>query len=575
MYGCRYIHYPVFHHSVQKGSTFSWGYLESNGPLIWPKFFPQCGGSKQSPVALDSASSLAPYRWPPLGFKNYDKVPSSMTLINNGHVAQVEAELSERATVQGGELGGHFAFLQFHFHWGATNRRGSEHTIDGKRFPAELHLVHYNTEYGSVEEAVKYEDGLAVLGIMLVISPTDNPKLDNIIKGLSRVITDGKYSALTAALTRCIPCSVHHLQLSLDASPSSSSSLQHDGMPSYPRGCTVVLEDRTIVDEPPKSLLHYMYEALMLYFGRRRGMGKWRFLLQLAEFRKLQEENGLPLVDNFRPVQPLNGRTVFMGGKKPYWGYKGEFAPSQWVIDFPLCGGSRQSPINLDPFDAKPMISSPFVFTNYDTFPTSATIMNNGHTAQVMLDTAKVPTISGGGLTGNYAFLQFHFHWGANDSVGSEHTIRDKRFPAELHLVHYKTEYGSVEEAVKYEDGLAVLGINLIISPLRNSDLEGIIAGLSNIQKAGTDTIISILPLENLLPATTNVFFRYQGSLTTPTCAEIVQWTVFPVPIPISSEQIKEFRKLEDTAGKLLLNTYRPIQPKNDRTVYISGSLPN
>ena len=26
-----------------------------------------------------------------------------------------------------------YQFLQFHFHWGATNKEGSEHTLDGKR----------------------------------------------------------------------------------------------------------------------------------------------------------------------------------------------------------------------------------------------------------------------------------------------------------------------------------------------------------------------------------------------------------------------------------------------------------
>ena len=32
----------------------------------------------------------------------------------------------------------------FHFHWGSTNKKGSEHYIDGKPTPLELHFVHYN-----------------------------------------------------------------------------------------------------------------------------------------------------------------------------------------------------------------------------------------------------------------------------------------------------------------------------------------------------------------------------------------------------------------------------------------------
>ena len=34
-----------------------------------------------------------------------------------------------------------------------------------------------------------------------------------------------------------------------------------------------------------------------------------------------------------------------------------------------------------------------------------------------------MPTITGGGLTGTYEFLQFHFHWGSDSSKGSEHLI--------------------------------------------------------------------------------------------------------------------------------------------------------
>ena len=40
-------------------------------------------------------------------------------------------------------------------------------------FSAELHLVHYNTKYGSLGEAVDKPDGLAVLGIFLKVQRAD------------------------------------------------------------------------------------------------------------------------------------------------------------------------------------------------------------------------------------------------------------------------------------------------------------------------------------------------------------------------------------------------------------------
>ena len=36
-------------------------------------------------------------------------------------------------------------------------------------FSAELHLVHFNTKYGSFGDAVDKPDGLAVLGILLKV----------------------------------------------------------------------------------------------------------------------------------------------------------------------------------------------------------------------------------------------------------------------------------------------------------------------------------------------------------------------------------------------------------------------
>ena len=42
-----------------------------------------------------------------------------------------------------------------------------EHTVDGTRYPAEVHLVHMNTKYSSAEEALAQSDGLAVIGFFI------------------------------------------------------------------------------------------------------------------------------------------------------------------------------------------------------------------------------------------------------------------------------------------------------------------------------------------------------------------------------------------------------------------------
>ena len=65
---------------------------------------------------------------------------------------------------------------------------------------------------------------------------------------------------------------------------------------------------------------------------------------------------------------------------------------------------------------------------------------------------------NGGALPGEYTLAQFHFHWGSSDHGGSEHTLEGEQFFSEVHLVHFKSEYGTIGNSVDKSDGLAVLG---------------------------------------------------------------------------------------------------------------------
>ena len=44
--------------------------------------------------------------------------------------------------------------------------------------------------------------------------------------------------------------------------------------------------------------------------------------------------------------------------------------------------------------------------------------------------------------------------------------------------------------------------------------------------------------LDSFLPSDRVHFYRYQGSLTTPACLEVVFWTVFDSPLQISERQV-------------------------------------
>lgn len=74
------------------------------------------------------------------------------------------------------------------------------------------------------------------------------------------------------------------------------------------------------------------------------------------------------------------------------------------------------------------------------------------------VDADTKPTVSGGPLNGEYEFAQLHFHWGSNDSRGSEDQLNDKIYPLEMHLVFFKKEYLDSTSAMAHSDGLSVLG---------------------------------------------------------------------------------------------------------------------
>lgn len=45
---------------------------------------------------------------------------------------------------------------------------------------------------------------------------------------------------------------------------------------------------------------------------------------------------------------------------------------------------------------------------------------------------AGVYNVSGGGLNDVYTTVQFHFHFGPNDTVGSEHVVDGEHYAAEV-----------------------------------------------------------------------------------------------------------------------------------------------
>ncbi|EFX88009.1 alpha-carbonic anhydrase [Daphnia pulex] len=259
--------------------------------------------------------------------------------------------------------------------------------------------------------------------------------------------------------------------------------------------------------------------------------------------------------------------TVSQSSATAGWSYNN---PSAWAdLSGSSCGGNHQSPINIQPSQSVRKSFPKFAFQNYGNID-KVDLINNGHTAvyslPVNFPADRVPSITGGGLNDTYKFVQFHLHWGSDSSKGSEHLIRSRSHPAELHMVHYNTKYGTYADATTHSDGLAVLGVFLKVAD--NDAFRPLVEQLSEVPADGDETTLkNLVSLKDLLPAQTTSFYRYSGSLTTPKCNQIVTWTVFDNPLVISEQQLKKFRSLKNDVEEPLVNNFRPVQPLNDRTV--------
>ncbi|XP_037672064.1 carbonic anhydrase 7 isoform X2 [Choloepus didactylus] len=242
-------------------------------------------------------------------------------------------------------------------------------------------------------------------------------------------------------------------------------------------------------------------------------------------------------------------------------------SPSQWHKLYPIAQGNRQSPINIVSSQAVYSPSLQPLELSYEAC-TSLSIANNGHSVQVDFNDSDDRTVvTGGPLDGPYRLKQFHFHWGKKHGVGSEHTVDGKSFPSELHLVHWNAKkYSTFGEAALAPDGLAVVGVFLETGD-EHPSMNRLTDALYMVRFKGTKAQFSCFNPKCLLP-TSQHYWTYPGSLTTPPLSESVTWIVLQEPISVSERQA-----LQGTESRTLLLLLRvrrhslgvqPFQPEED-----------
>nr|XP_020039719.1 carbonic anhydrase 5A, mitochondrial [Castor canadensis] len=255
----------------QGGSQFK----ASPGHPLWTGPVSVTGGTRQSPINILQRDTVYDPQLKPLSI-SYNAA-SCQYIWNTGYFFQVEFDDAIKGSgISGGPLKNHYRLKQFHFHWGASDESGSEHAVDNHVFPAELHIVHWNSvKYPNFKEAVAGEDGLAVVGVFLKLGAPHQA-----LQKLVDVLPEIKHKDSRAAVGPFDPSCLL---------PACQDFWTYEGSlttPPLAESVTWIIQQRSVEVSPSQ-------------------LSAFRTLLFSA--RGEEEE---VMVNNYRPLQPLLDRKV-------------------------------------------------------------------------------------------------------------------------------------------------------------------------------------------------------------------------------------------------------------------------
>lgn len=267
-----------------------WAYSGTYGPEHWVTSSEKCGGSHQSPIDIIDHQAHVGDEYQELQLDGFDNESSNKTWMKNTGKT-VAILLKDDYFVSGAGLPGRFKAEKVEFHWGQSNgSAGSEHSINGKRFPVEMQIYFYNPDdFDSFGTAVLENRVVGAMAVFFQVSQRDNPALDSIIHGLKGVVHHEKETFLDPFVLR-------------DLLPASLGSYyRYAGSLTTPP-CSEIVE--WIVFRKPVPISYHQLEAFYSIFTTE----------QQDHVKSVEY-----LRNNFRPQQSLNNRKVSKSAVKDAW----------------------------------------------------------------------------------------------------------------------------------------------------------------------------------------------------------------------------------------------------------------
>ncbi|KAM4720990.1 receptor-type tyrosine-protein phosphatase gamma isoform 2-T2 [Rhinophrynus dorsalis] len=267
-----------------------WSYSGVYGPDNWVISNVDCGGMHQSPIDIADYNAQVRDEFQELHLEGFDSESSNRTWMKNTGKT-VAILLKDDYFISGAGLPGRFKAEKVEFHWGQSNASaGSEHSINGRRFPVEMQVYFYNPDdFDSFGSAVSEKRLIAAMSIFFQATQRNNPALDPIIHGLKGVVHHEKETTLDPFVLR-------------DLLPAFLGSFyRYTGSLTTPP-CSEIVE--WVVFSRPVPISYHQLEAFYSIFTT-------------------EQQDHVKSVDylrnNFRPKQSLNDRVVFKSAVQDAW----------------------------------------------------------------------------------------------------------------------------------------------------------------------------------------------------------------------------------------------------------------
>ncbi|XP_031162345.1 receptor-type tyrosine-protein phosphatase zeta-like isoform X4 [Sander lucioperca] len=183
-----------------------WSYSGALNQHNWGKKYPPCNSARQSPVDIDETFTQVRLQYQNLQLEGWDELTAeSSTIHNNGKAVSLRVE--GEFFVSGGGLSSRFRVATITFHWGHCNATsdGSEHSLNGMKYPLEMQIYCYDPDdFQSLEDAIREGGRIAALAVLFEISLEDNENVRPVIEAVNTVSRFGKSGSMEAFTMRSL-----------------------------------------------------------------------------------------------------------------------------------------------------------------------------------------------------------------------------------------------------------------------------------------------------------------------------------------------------------------------------------